>query len=209
MDIFLVIAAVMVIGVPAGKEDNSDILPNVKVQHLVVDSDHVEIDLNTNAPQDVFRKGPCLIIRGLVSTSDKLPRSDIIDFTMQRQEFKIKAQDFKTAKWKTVNIKTARKVLSHCTEFSKQTTQQENCNPVITMPLPKRKDGEWGKRVLHPQLAKKHQKNQDDTLLFRYIDFSVKPGFWYRYRVQFEMRNPGNRGTTKTKWSDPSALCKN
>ncbi len=204
----LTIAAVIVTAFAASKEDNSDLLLNVKVQHLVVDSDHVEIALNANAPKQLFRKGACLIIRGLVFTNEKLPRKEIIDFKLQRQEFKIKPRDFKDAQWKTVNIREARVVLNWCNEFSEQTTLHENCNPVITMPLPKRKDSEWDNRVLHPRLAKKHQKDQDDTVLFRYIDFSTKPGFWYRYRVQLEIRNPDNRGTTKTKWSDPSVLCK-
>jgi hypothetical protein len=71
-------------------------------------------------------------------------------------------------------------------------------------------EGAWGNSVMHPRLERGARQ-----LLFRFLDFGVERGRYYRYRVKLEIKNPSFRQhssdpflavgqTRETPWSQPS-----
>ncbi len=114
------------------------------------------------------------------------PEIEVIDFTVERQELTIGIQSpDESPAWKTISLEAAAKVLEETASQQPDTLARGQSNPVFTMPLPAIV-GAWPKSVVHPKL-------KDDQQLFRFIDFTVRPGHHYRYRVRLECINPNYR----------------
>lgn len=212
------------------------------VEQLVVDTAHPSISQVTDdkARKVISKKRRCVCVRGifplkrqLAIFANSLPRDragipeavakvlqrdkrnvaedfSILDFVLERQSIAAGSDFEGDLAWQKVRLKTALDLLEVTEDFADEVIAAEQVNNVFTMPLPKRTDAGWGELATHPALRK-----AEGILLFRYLDFDVKPGNFYRYRVKLVVKNPNlayltsdpfvSRGMTReTPWSRPS-----
>lgn len=175
-----------------------------RIEQLRVESDIVDLAIQETAPDSIFRRGPCIVITGILEAANgqELPR--LWDFELQRQE----ASNPKTAdakqKWESVSIRKAVKVLEEV-RFVPDPLPKSNSDTVFTMPLPQRRVRDWSKElVVHPYFDKpgKHLNVRQ----FRFIDFHVRPEKYYRYRVRLELLIDKEKRLLP--YSNPSAFMK-
>ena len=201
------ITALVLLGLSFSALSGAETLSTWKVVDVVVDVDQVELALAEPVPQS--GKRPCVLIRALVTAMQEGQPEDarFEDFGLQVQEFKARPERLNNGKWINVDRQQALEVLAAAADFAEEIAPAENRNTVTTMPLPTRRDGAWDQRASHPKLAGKPQPGSQ-PLLFRYLDFAVKPGYWYRYRVQLVAIDASKeeRAYLTTAWSEPSAL---
>lgn len=207
----------------------------------------------------------------LQTTNDARNFLEIVDFVLERQEA-VAGDDPWAGPWDVVDIQRAKDVLDEAEDYDIDVLDPQILDPVITMPLPARVVGIWGKYATHPRIEKftlppaeleremklqeklmeqyekyrlqsqpkarggfasrtlqvrtmandmygseyagdfdqtmKSVMDRDPTLrmqlpdlksrltavgrllLFRYMDFDVRPGYAYRYRVKLMLNNP-------------------
>jgi hypothetical protein len=135
----------------------------------------------------------------------------LLDFVVERQSLPPERTGHEEPEWERLTLNDIHRLLGAVDGFAPEIVA-EHTNPVITMPLPMRADGEWNDSELgHPKL----RDNEARGLLFRFLDTDVKPGFYYRYRVKLIVQNPtrewqgddpfiGLGETRETPWSRPS-----
>lgn len=209
----------------------------------------------------------------LQTTNDARNFLDIVDFVLERQEALAGADPWANP-WEVVDIQRAKDVLDEAEDYDIDVLDPQILDPVITMPLPARAVGVWGRYATHPRIEKftlppaeldrelklqeklmeeyekyrlqsqpkprggfasrtlqvrsmanemygseyagdfdqtmKSVMDRDPTLrmqlpdlksrltavgrllLFRYMDFDVRPGYAYRYRVKLMLNNPNH-----------------
>jgi hypothetical protein len=134
----------------------------------------------------------------------------IIDFELQRQVIAADAPDGLSAAWEDVPIDTLREVVAASDGIALDFVDAAQRDTTILAPLPLLTEGAWGSAVIHPKLERRAGQ-----YLFRFLDFGVERGRYYRYRVKLEVKNPYFRqqttdpflavGATRvTPWSQPS-----
>jgi hypothetical protein len=135
-------------------------------------------------------------------------RFEVIDFELERQS--MGAGTNVSTGWKQASVTMLSEVLQSADGFAVDPVDATKLDSATSMPLPQLTEGAWGKAVSHPKLQQGTKQ-----LLFRFVDFDVEPGRYYRYRVRLEIRNPFYKqvttdpfvaldGTRKTPWSQPS-----
>lgn len=167
-------------------------------------------------------KSPGMMVRGvfplgrqlaeLEGTGFRKDAFEIIDFELQRQSMSGMPPAGTEIEWETVPIQPLRDVINSSDGITDTPlVPEDKFDSAIVAPLPRLAGGNWGSEASHPRLEAGLQQR-----LFRFIDFTVKPGRWYRYRVRLELRNP-NFGkptddpflavgqTRWSPWSRPSA----
>lgn len=174
-----------------------------KVEQFVADSKFVEVAIRQDVPTPKFRSGTCIAIRGLIETQDK---EQIVDFNLERQEFPSNPKHLEDGRWKAVDVDFASQVLDHAIDFAAEAVPEVHLDPVVTMPLPQLKSGEWGALASHPRLSNKVTNEGKKAVLFRFIDFDVKPGQWYRYRVRLEVQPEAADKFVLAPWSEPTKV---
>lgn len=108
---------------------------------------------------------------------------EVTDFVIERQDLSVSdTPPPKSPEWKGLDLKDATRILEQSKADQAELVPVSQLNPVFSMPLPG-VVGAWPKCVVHPKLTADHQ-------LFRFIDFTAKPGHHYRYRVRLEFINP-------------------
>lgn len=143
-----------------------------------------------------------------VGVSRHLP-GEILDFTLQRQEFESKPNHAALARatWTAVPIDTANELLSYSKQWASDVLSEESTHSVLTMPLPRLDRANWGSEASHPKLKSEEGVVADGALkLFRFVDTNVRPGFWYRYRVQLSVSVSDLSKSEMCEWSDPSPV---
>ena len=187
-------------------EGGSEKLPQPdRIEQLRVESDLVELSILDKAPASISRRGPCIVITGILKASEgqELPR--LWDFELQRQE--VSDLKDKTAKpeWGTISIRKAITILEWSVTFVPDPLPKTNADSVFTMPLPKRRVRDWSKElVVHPYFDK--QAEHLKVRQFRFIDFDVRKEKHYRYRVRLTVLIDKEKRTMP--YSKPSAFVK-
>lgn len=198
-------AVTLIAGADDKSKPNEPIVTDLVVKQIVVD-----LELADDAPPDSFEKGPCLVVLGLVPRSAE---GALNGFELQRQEFTklpTDPKDLEAAEWKKVDINDAIQVLQSVEGLQEPILPEKLTDAAVTMPLPGLKEYDWAGIVLHPEFRKPNKPMTSRPILFRYIDFTVKPGKTYRYRVQLEVidrdrTKPGDVNKVKNAgWSKPS-----
>ena len=146
----------------------------------------------------------------VAATTENMGDVIFLDYILERQALPEDASTKSEPKWERVNVKVAQNILKTAAGIDQVVADGSVISQVFTMPLPARGDGHWDKKVTHPKL-----KRQEGQLLFRYLDFDIEPGTYYRYRVRLKIANPLydsqttnpflSAGETRaTPWSRPS-----
>lgn len=148
------------------------------VGYLVVDADAPLLDAVDAAPARMA----CVCIRGVLELNEQLSPGHLVNIELRRQVRNTKPSvrgSSGPAEWEMLSTAALAEVLLQTRGLGKDPVPPECVNPVVTMPLPARKDGDWDSRVSHPQLSA-------GKLLCRALDFSVRPGSEYRYAFRVE-----------------------
>ena len=142
-----------------------------------------------------------------------ISRIAIKDFILERQVLPHDAvEKHSEIPWEKVDVQQTFRILEKAESFADDVIAEEGIHYVVTMPLPSRKDGKWDSSVSHPALGGQPKSGH---VLFRFIDFDVKPNTYYRYRVRLKVYNPLYAKETEnpflsagmyreTPWSQPS-----
>jgi hypothetical protein len=137
-------------------------------------------------------------------------RFEVVDFTIQRQSMPVGAVSAAKG-WEDASIATLAEVLQSSDGFAVDIVDATKLDAATSMPLPMLAEGAWGHAVSHLKL-----RPDVKQLLYRFVDFEVERGHYYRYRVKLEVRNPNFKqtaadpflaegATRETPWSQPSA----
>lgn len=180
----------------------------IQVRDLVADSAYVALDVPDDAPAPGREARPCIPVRGLLDDPKSSLGERLLDFTLERQEFAKKPETLEDSEWKVVSVDTSLEVLDLATNYQEEVAPEVNTNPVITMPLPYLSGRGWNAIVSHPELLKKRaaKETTKGLLLFRFIDFGVKPGHWYCYRVRLGLLADKSVEIEWTRWSEPTKV---
>ncbi len=76
---------------------------------------------------------------------------DFLDFELERKTI-VHGQDPATGKWEKVDISTTIDILNESADFDPEIVNTNITNNVMTVPLPSRIAGFWGKKVTHPRV---------------------------------------------------------
>lgn len=181
-----------------------------QVRYLVADVEFVELVIGENVKQPKFRRGPCVLIRGIIEGRDWLPEKELLGFTLQRQGFREEPTTPVDANWDTVDDQIAFTILQEAYDYADEEVQEAYVSPILTMPLPLRQPEKWGSNASHPQLIKRKPNDLGKAWLFRYVDFDVEPAHWYRYRVKLEVQKEKPKNSVSDgisgPWSDATKI---
>lgn len=87
----------------------------------------------------------------LQTTNDARTYLELIDFSLERQTAIAGDQPWSGA-WEQLDIQRAKDVLDEVYEYSPEPHHPQFIDSVITMPLPARRVGQWGRLATHPKL---------------------------------------------------------
>jgi len=209
---FAVMAFAVILLLPDCAQSADAVQPaKIQVRDLVADAANVALDVPDDAPAPARETRPCIPVRGLLDDPHSSLGERLLDFTLERQEFAKKPETLEDSEWKVVSVDTAIEILDLVTDYQEEVVPEVNTKPVITMPLPQLSDRGWYAIVSHPELQKKKaaKETTKGLLLFRYIDFDVKSGHWYRYRVRLGLKaqRPDTLSDLEwSRWSEPTKV---
>lgn len=147
------------------------------VRQLIADVDYPTLDnFDTNS-----NPVPCIAVRGLLSQTKSLTKQHLLDLEMQRAHRHGTHADDDDPEWETISEEQLVSVLLKSNGIAADSIPMSAQCTVVTMPLPKRTDGNWDDRVSHPQL-------KENQILVRAIDFDVAEGSSYRYRIRLRYK---------------------
>jgi len=115
----------------------------------------------------------------LETAADGMALVEVIDFKIQRQKAVSGPNPWPDDTWQDVSLDRADEVLSECGQAADLVTT-ECINPVFTMPLPTRLDGDYTRIVSHPSLERfeltKEQREMEQKLNSAFLDAAGEMG---------------------------------
>jgi hypothetical protein len=125
----------------------------------------------------------------------------VIDFELERQL--VGREGATDGEWTPIDTQLFRDVVNRSSGLEPETTAELQRDSAILAPLMNLSEGHWGDETSHPALFKLNPKTDlkevgsDEplaeltrVLLYRYVDFDVRPGMAYRYRVRLQCTVP-------------------
>jgi len=130
---------------------------------------------------------------------------ELSDFQIERQQAAGTPATWDDVPWNACSIANSINVLSSCEDFDTYAGPEMISSEALTSPLPHLSDGAWDDRVLHPK-PMNAGKGPVPDVLFRFLDFDVKAGQSYRYRVKLLYTASKTADVQPGPWSEPSTV---